>query len=91
MSQCITVAIIQVSSPLVLLQHPESSTESLQSCYTCVVFTEMLGMDSMTLRVDIQAASRLLAHGGSHEDLFGDNAMRENSMADAIGIYLTKH
>ena len=51
----------------------------------------MLGMDSMALRVDIQAASRLLAHGGSHEDLFGDNAMRENSMADAIGIYLTKH
>lgn len=60
-------------------------------CAACVVFTEMLGMDSMTLRVDIQAASRLLAHGGSHEDLFGDNAMRENSMADAIGIYLTKH
>ncbi|PFX34693.1 Spatacsin [Stylophora pistillata] len=56
-------------------------------CAACVTFTEMLGMDSMALRVDIQAANRLLAHGGL-EDLFGDDALRENSMAEAIASEL---
>ena len=46
-------------------------------------------MDSMALRVDIQAANRLLAHGGL-EDLFGDDALRENSMAEAIGNCVTQ-
>ncbi|XP_068741533.1 spatacsin-like isoform X2 [Montipora capricornis] len=31
-------------------------------CAACVAFTEMLGLDSIALRVDIQAASRVLDH-----------------------------
>lgn len=57
-------------------------------CAACVAFTEMLGFDSMALRVDIQAANRLLAHGGL-EDLLGDNAKERTTIEDAIGKYLT--
>ena len=31
-------------------------------CAACVAFTEMLGLDSTALRIDIQAASRVLDH-----------------------------
>ena len=57
-------------------------------CAACVAFTEMLGLDSTPLRVDIQAANRLMAHAGL-EDLVGDNAKEDNTMEDAIGNYLT--
>lgn len=57
-------------------------------CAACVAFTEMLGLDSTPLRVDIQAANRLMAHAGL-EDLLGDNAKEDNTMEDAIGNYLT--
>lgn len=53
-------------------------------CAACVAFTEMLGLDSTALRVDIQAADRLLAHAGL-EDLLGDDAKEGNTMEDAIG------
>ena len=53
-------------------------------CAACVVFTEMLGLDSIALRVDIQAADRLLAHAGL-EDLLGDDIKEGNTMEDAIG------
>lgn len=58
-------------------------------CAACVAFTEMLGLDSTPLRVDIQAASRLLAHAGL-EDLIGDDAKEGNTMEGAIGKYLTQ-
>lgn len=57
-------------------------------CAACVAFTEMLGLDSTPLRVDIQAANRLLAHPGL-EDLLGDDAKEGNTMEDAIGNYFT--
>ena len=44
----------------------------------------MLGLDSTALRVDIQAADRLLAHAGL-EDLLGDDVKEGNTMEDAIG------
>ena len=53
-------------------------------CAACVAFTEMLGLDSTALRVDIQAADRLLAHTGL-EDLLGDDSKEGNTMEDAIG------
>ncbi len=53
-------------------------------CAACVAFTEMLGLDSTPLRVDIQAANRLIAHAGL-EDLLGDEAKEDNTMEDAIG------
>ena len=53
-------------------------------CAACVAFTEMLGLDSTPLRVDIQAADRLLAHAGL-QDLLGDDAKEDNTMEDAIG------
>jgi len=53
-------------------------------CAACVAFTEMLGLDSTPLRVDIQAADRLLAHAGL-EDLLGDDAKEGSTMEDAIG------
>jgi len=53
-------------------------------CAACVAFTEMLGLDSTPLRVDIQAADRLLAHTGL-EDLLGDDAREGSTMEDAIG------
>lgn len=31
-------------------------------CAACVAFTEMLGLDSTALRIDVQAASRVLDH-----------------------------
>lgn len=57
-------------------------------CAACVAFTEMLGFDSTPLRVDIQAAKRLLVHAGL-EDLSGDEAKEDNTMEDAIGSYIT--
>lgn len=54
-------------------------------CAACVAFTEMLGLDSTLLRVDIEAASRVLAHAGL-EDLLGDDAKEESTMEDAIGM-----
>lgn len=57
-------------------------------CAACVAFTEMLGFDSTPLRVDIQAANRLLAHAGL-EDLSRDEAKEDNTMEDAIGNYIT--
>ncbi len=53
-------------------------------CAACVAFTEMLGLDSTPLRVDIQAANRLMAHAGL-EDLLGDETKEDNTMEDAIG------
>ena len=53
-------------------------------CAACVAFMEMLGLDSTPLRVDIQAADRLLAHAGL-EDLLGDDAKEGNTMEDTIG------
>ena len=55
-------------------------------CAACVAFTEMLGLDSTALRVDIQAADRLLAHAGL-EDLLGDDAKEGNTMQDVIGNF----
>ena len=56
-------------------------------CAACVAFTEMLGLDSTPLRVDIQAADRLLAHAGL-EDLLGDDAKEGNTMEDAMGNFV---
>ena len=44
-------------------------------CAACVAFTEMLGLDSIALRVDIQAASRVLDHA------------KVEDPEDAIGMY----
>ena len=57
-------------------------------CAACVAFTEMLGLDSTPLRVDMQAADRLLAHAGL-EDLLGDDVKEANTMEDAIGNFVT--
>ena len=57
-------------------------------CAACVAFTEMLGLDSTPLRVDMQAADRLLAHAGL-EDLLGDDVKEGNTMEDAIGNFVT--
>jgi len=48
----------------------------------------MLGLDSTPLRVDVQAADRLLAHAGL-EDLLGDDVKEGNTMEDAIGNFVT--
>lgn len=57
-------------------------------CAACVAFTEMLGLDSTSLRVDIQAASRVLAHAAL-EDLLGDDAKEDSTIQDAIGKKLS--
>ena len=53
-------------------------------CAACVAFTEMLGLDSTSLRVDLEAASRVLAHAAL-EDLTGDDSREDMTMDDAIG------
>ncbi|XP_078373747.1 spatacsin-like isoform X3 [Oculina patagonica] len=63
----------------VAVQHLTNSSV----CAACVAFTEMLGLDSTPLRVDIQAANRLMAHAGL-EDLLGDETKEDNTMEDAI-------
>jgi len=45
-------------------------------------------LDSTPLRVDVQAADRLLAHAGL-EDLLGDDVKEGNTMEDAIGNFVT--
>lgn len=47
----------------------------------------MLGLDSTFLRVDIQAASRVLTHAAL-EDLLGDDVRNDSTMEDAIGKYM---
>lgn len=59
-------------------------------CAACVAFTEMLGLDSTPLRIDMQAADRLLVHAGL-EDLLGDDVKEGNTMEDAIGNFVPCH
>ena len=47
----------------------------------------MLGLDSTFLRVDIQAASRVLTHAAL-EDLLGEDVRSDSTMEDAIGKYM---
>ena len=56
-------------------------------CAASVAFTEMLGLDSTSLRVDVQAASRVLAHA-TLEDLLGDDTKEDTTVEDAIGSYI---
>ena len=59
-------------------------------CAACAAFTEMLGLDSTSLRVDIETASRLLAHAAL-EDLTGDDSREDMTMDDAIGRCMSFH
>jgi hypothetical protein len=51
----------------------------------CVVFTEMLGVDSTGLRVDVQACNRVLSHG-KRESLQGTDGRNGKTLKDKIGI-----
>ena len=52
----------------------------------CVAFTEMIGVDSTCLRVDIQSANRILTHGG-WETLVEKDSRNESAPQDAIGLF----
>ena len=49
-----------------------------------MVFTEMLGVDSTPLRVDLRAANRVLLHGGRESALCSELQNGE-TLQDAIG------
>lgn len=55
----------------------------------CVVFTEMLGVDSTGLRVDIQSANRILSHAG-RESFQGTDGRNGKTLKDKIGEGLEK-
>ena len=52
-------------------------------CAACVAFTEMLGLDSTSLRVDIQAASRVIAHA-TLDDLLADDNKEDITLEEAV-------
>lgn len=56
-------------------------------CAACVAFTEMLGLDSTSLRVDIQAASRVMAHA-TVDDLLADDNKEDITLEEAVCNYI---
>ena len=80
---CVCIPRIQQAALKAYRVAVQNFTES-QISSACVVFTEMLGVDSTPLRVDLQVANRILTHGG-REGRLGSDLQDGETMQDTIG------